>query len=73
MSENCRFDVNLHVSRQTAEAIERMAKERAVPKTTLVLQALGILHAVHEGVKDGYHAGLVKDRSKLDTLLVLPL
>lgn len=72
MSEDIRIDVSLRVTRATADAIDRLAKERNSARTNLVLQALGVLQAMHDGAKDGYVAGLTRDRSKLDTVLVSP-
>lgn len=68
-----RVNVSLQVSKETADTIDRLARERNLPRTGLVLQALGLLHAAHDASKDGYYHGLTKDRSKLDTILVAPL
>lgn len=73
MQDEVRLDVKLRVSRSTADTIERLAHERNVPRTGLILQALGLLHAAHDAGKDGYYHGLTRDRAKLDTILVAPL
>lgn len=73
MSDEVRVDVCLRVSRTTAATIDRLAKERNIPRTGLFLQALGILHTAHDAAKDGYFHGLTKDRAKLDTVLVSPV
>lgn len=73
MPDDVRIDVKLLVSRETAATIKRLAAERDVPRNRLFLQALGFLHAAHDGAKEGYYHGLTKDRSKLDTVLVPPL
>ena len=57
----------------TATIVDRIAAERGVTRTSIVRHALSLLHATHEGAKDGLHAGLVQDKRKLDTLLVAPL
>lgn len=68
-----RVNVSLQVSRQTADTIDRLARERNIPRTGLVLQALGLLHAAHDASKDGYYHGLTRDRANLETVLVAPL
>lgn len=73
MSKDIRLDVSLRVSTQTAETIKRLARERNLPRSSLVLQALGMLQVSHDGAKDGYLTGLSRDRDKLDTVLVAPL
>lgn len=71
--DTVRVNVSLQVSRETADAINRLALERNVQRPGLILQALGVLHAAHDGAKDGYLIGLTKDRRKLDTVLLAPL
>lgn len=73
MSEDVRCDVKLLVSRETLETIDRLARERNVARTGLVLQALGVLQLVHDSAKEGYFHGLTKDRGKLDTVLISPI
>lgn len=68
-----RVNISLQVSRETADTIKRLARERNTQRPGLVLQALGVLQAAHDGAKQGYTAGLTKDRTKLDTVLVAPL
>ena len=53
--------------------IDRIAAERGVTRTGIVRHALSILCAMDAGTKDGQHAGLVRDKRTLDTLLVAPL
>lgn len=73
MSREVRFDVKLHVSPETFDAINRMASERNLPRNGLVLQALGVLQAAHEAAREGYYHGLTKDRANLDIVLISPL
>lgn len=72
-SDDVRCDIRLTISSQTLETIDRIAGERNVQRTGLVLQALGLLHVAHDASKKGYHLGLTKDREKLDTELIAPL
>lgn len=73
MPQEVRINVSLQVSPATAITIDRLAKERNVPRTGLFLQALGVLQAMHDGSKDGQYVGLTRDREKLDTVLVMPI
>lgn len=71
MANITRIAVDVPVS--TAAIVDRIAADRGVTRTSIVRHAISLLHATHEGAKDGLHAGLVHDKSKLDTLLVAPL
>ena len=71
--DEVRVDISLRVSRATADTIDRLGDERNIPRTGLVLQALGLLQVAHDAAKDGFYHGLSKDRSKLDQVLVGPL
>lgn len=71
MSGNVRVDIKMHVSAATLATIDRIAKERNIPRSGLVLQALGLMHTTHDAAKEGYYYGLARDRSKLDTVLVV--
>jgi hypothetical protein len=71
MTEFTRIAVDVPVS--TATIVDRIAAERGVTRTGIVRHALSILHATHEATKDGLHAGLVRDKSKLDTVLIAPI
>lgn len=73
MSETIRVDIQLHVSQATLTTIDRIARERSLPRTGLVLQALGILHIMHDAAKDGLFVGTSDERSRLNTVLVAPL
>lgn len=65
--------VNLRVSQRTADAIERLRKERRVTKAALVLQALGVLQAMHDATARGHYVGVAEDRERLDQVLLGPL
>lgn len=70
MPEKIRINVNLFVNQTVADTIQRLADERSVTVTGLVLQGLGLLQAAHDGATEGYHLGLAMDRRKLDVELV---
>jgi hypothetical protein len=63
------FEIPTHI----LPAVDRVAAERGVSRTTLLRQGLGVIQTMHEAAKDGFHAGLVRDKRKLDTLLVSPI
>lgn len=65
--------IAIDVPTPVATIVDRIAAERGVTRTGIVRHALSLLSAMHEGTKDGLHAGLVHDKRKLDTLLVAPL
>jgi hypothetical protein len=71
MTGFCRIAVD--VPKSTATIVDRIAAERGVTRTSIVRHAISLLNATHEGAKEGLHAGLVRDKDKLDTLLVAPL
>ena len=71
--DEVRIDAKLRVNRATADTIQRLADERNVSRTGLILQALGLLHAAHDASKEGFYHGLTRDRAKLDTVFVGPL
>ena len=70
MQDEIRVDITLRVSRETKDKIDRLARERNVQRPGLVLQALGMLEAIHAGSRDGYYVGLTRDRAGLDTVLI---
>ncbi len=70
MSEQVRMDVKLRISQTTFDTIERLAAERNLPRTGLVLQAIGLLQVIHDAKKDGRHIGLTPHRENLETVLV---
>lgn len=52
---------------------DEVAEERGVTRTALLRQGMGVIRAMHEASKDGLHTGFVRDRRKLDQVLVSPL
>ena len=73
VQDDVRLNISLFVSPHTAAAIDRLARERNVQRTGLVLQALGLLHAAHDANKAGKYVGVTTVRDRLDTVLVAPL
>lgn len=73
MSETVRVDIQLNVSHATRETIDRIARERGLPRSGLVLQALGIMHTIHDAAKGGLYVGVTEHRERLDTVLISPL
>jgi hypothetical protein len=53
--------------------IDRLAEERGLTRSALCRQGLGVLQAIHDAGKEGMHVGLVRDKRRLDTLLIAPL
>ena len=69
MSVSTRVDIAPAVDR----VLTRMAKERDMTKPAVVREALGVLQTIRDYTAEGYTAGLVKDREKLDVVLGAPL
>lgn len=65
--------ITVEVPASLASVIDQIALERGSTRANLLRNALGIIKAMHEGAKEGLYAGLVRDKRKLDTLLVGPL
>lgn len=63
----------MNVSQSTRETIDRIAKERGLARSGLVLQALGIMQTMHDAAKGGLYVGVTEHRDRLDTVLVAPL
>lgn len=53
--------------------IDSIAAERGITRTGLVRQALGVIKTMHEASKEGLHTGVVRNRNKLDSVLIAPL
>jgi hypothetical protein len=64
---------NLYLPSESVAVADRMAIEVGLSRKAVMVRALGILQAMHDGAKDGYLTGQTRDRSKLDTVLVAPL
>lgn len=64
MTEKVR--VNLQMSRDLYEELERMADESATTKGEIFRRAFSLMKAARQSAKKGYHLGTVKDAEKLD-------
>lgn len=70
MAGSGNLNVQLRIRGDTADTIRRLARERNTTQAGLFLQALGILHAVHEARKEGKHVGIATHRDDLETVLL---
>lgn len=64
---------NLYLPSAAVAVADRIGEEAGLSRKAVMVRALGILQAMHDGAKDGYTAGLTRDRAKLDTVLVAPI
>ena len=71
MTEFARLAID--VPKPLMAVIDSIAGERGITRSGLVRQALGVIKTMHEASVDGHHIGIVRDRTKLDTLLIAPL
>ncbi|SMH32060.1 ribbon-helix-helix protein, CopG family [Mesorhizobium australicum] len=63
--------MNIEVSPEVADFIERLANEEGATKTEIVRRALSVLKAYKDQKERGRsHIGFVKDPSKLDAEIV---
>lgn len=65
-----RLDISVRVSPETAARIDQLASERNVQRTGLLLQAFGVLQAIHDAGKAGKHVGTTPYRDRLETVLI---
>lgn len=70
MSETVRVDIQLNIGPVELATIDRIAKERKLPRNGLVLQALGFLQVAHEANKVGKFVGVTPYRDRLETVIV---
>lgn len=70
MSDTVQVDVRLRFDRSELATIDRIARERKVPRNCLVMQALGFLQVAHEANKAGKFVGVSEFRDRLDTVIV---
>jgi hypothetical protein len=64
---------NLYLPVSAVEAADRMADEGGTSRKAIMVRALGVLRAAHDGAKQGHYIGLTKNPENLDMLLVAPL
>jgi hypothetical protein len=62
--------MNLQVSAEINELLERIAKDTGTNRSEVIRQALALMKVAQEAKKKGKHIGLVSDADKLDTEIV---
>ncbi|RVU19769.1 ribbon-helix-helix protein, CopG family [Methylobacterium oryzihabitans] len=62
--------LNLQISPDLNEMIERIANETKTNRTAVIRQALALMKVAHDAKAKGKHIGLVTDPDKLDTEIV---
>jgi predicted transcriptional regulator len=62
--------MNLQVSAEINELLERIAKDTGSNRSEVIRQALALMKVAQEAKKKGKHIGLVSDADKLDTEIV---
>jgi metal-responsive CopG/Arc/MetJ family transcriptional regulator len=68
MAEKVRM--NLQVSAELNELLERIAGDTGSNRSEVIRQALALMKAAHEAKQKGKHIGFVTDPAKLDTEIV---
>jgi uncharacterized protein (DUF1778 family) len=62
--------MNLQVSAELNDLLERIADDTGSNRTDVIRQALALMKVAHEAKQKGRHLGLVSDATKLDTEIV---
>jgi len=62
--------MNLQVSAELNELLEKIAGETGTNRSEVIRQALALMKVAHEGKKRGKRIGLVSDPEKLETEIV---
>jgi len=62
--------MNLQVSAELNELLERIASDTGSNRSEVIRQALALMKAAHEAKQKGKHIGFVTDPAKLDTEIV---
>ena len=68
MNEKVRM--NLQVSAELNELLERIASDTGSNRSEVIRQALALMKVAHEAKKKGKHIGLVSDAAQLETEIV---
>jgi metal-responsive CopG/Arc/MetJ family transcriptional regulator len=68
MNEKVRM--NLQVSAELNELLERIAADTGSNRSEVIRQALALMKVAHEAKKKGKHIGLVTDADRLETEIV---
>jgi hypothetical protein len=64
---------NLYLPAEVVSSADRMAIEGGLTRKAVMVRALGVLQAIHDGAKEGYYTGQTRRREDLSVLLVGPL
>lgn len=62
--------LNLQVSTELNQVLERIAEDTGSTRTDVIRQALALMKVAHEARKGGRHIGIVDDAKYLDTEIV---
>jgi hypothetical protein len=62
--------MNLQVSAELNELLERIAGDTGSNRSEVIRQALALMKVAHEAKRKGKHIGLVSDAEKLETEIV---
>ena len=62
--------MNLQVSNEMNDVLERIADDTGTNRSDVIRQALALMKVAHEAKSRGKHLGIVSDPSKLDTEIV---
>jgi len=62
--------MNLQVSAELNELLERIADDTGTNRSDVIRQALALMKVAHEAKRKGKHIGLVSDPGRLDTEIV---
>jgi predicted transcriptional regulator len=62
--------MNLQVSNELNEMLEKIADDTGTNRTEVIRQALALMKVAHEAKRKGKHIGLVSDPQKLETEIV---
>ena len=62
--------MNLQVSSELNEVLDRIADETGTNRTEVIRQALALMKVAHEGKRKGRRLGFVTDPAKLETEII---
>jgi metal-responsive CopG/Arc/MetJ family transcriptional regulator len=67
---NDKIRMNLQVSAELSDVLDKIAGETGTNRSDVIRQALALMKVAHEAKQKGKKLGLVTDASKLDTEIV---
>jgi metal-responsive CopG/Arc/MetJ family transcriptional regulator len=70
MEKSEKIRMNLQVSAELNELLERIAGDTGSNRSEVIRQALALMKVAHEAKQKGKHIGLVSDPEKLETEIV---